>query len=134
MTAIGHTTWVIPEGYLPPEDQSAHTSRDLVSHEAACVINTGAADAHIEITLYFADQEPVGPYRVVVPARRTRHIRFNDLEDPQPVPRATDYSSVIVSDVAVVVQYTRLDSRDPAVSLLSTMAFPAPNRPLDRGL
>jgi hypothetical protein len=60
-----------------------------------------------------------------VPARRTRHVRFNDLTDPAPVPRDTDYSSLIESDVPIVVQHTRLDSRQAALALLSTMAFPA---------
>ena len=77
------------------------------------------------ITLFFADRDPVGPYRLVVPARRTRHVRFNDLTDPARVPRDTDYSSVIESDVPIVVQHTRLDSRHEALALLSTMAFPA---------
>jgi hypothetical protein len=59
-----------------------------------------------------------------VPARRTRHVRFNDLKDPEPIPEDADYSSVIVSSVPVVVQHTRLDSRQPALALLSTIAFP----------
>ncbi|WP_092533156.1 sensory rhodopsin transducer [Amycolatopsis arida] len=124
MTGIGRTMWVVPEGYLPPEEDSAHSSRELVSHEAACVLNTGDRAAHLELTLYFTDREPVGPYRVTVPARRTTHLRFNELSDPERVPRGTDYASVLVSDVPVVVQHTRLDSRDPAVALLSTVAYP----------
>jgi hypothetical protein len=69
-------------------------------------------DAHVEIRVFFSDREPVGPYRVTVPARRTRHVRFNDLQDPAPIPVATDYASVIESDVPIVVQHTRLDSRE----------------------
>ena len=74
------------------------------------------------ITIFFADREPVGPYRLTVPARRTLHLRFNDLDDPRPIPRDTDYASVIESDVPIVVQHTRLDSRRAEVALLSTMA------------
>ena len=77
------------------------------------------------IMAYFADREPIGPYRAVVPPRRSLHLRFNDLEDPEPIPRDTSYASVIESDVPVVVQHTRLDSRNPAIALLSTIAFPA---------
>jgi hypothetical protein len=62
---------------------------------------------------------------VTVPARRTLHLRFNDLADPEPVPRGTDYASVIESDVPIVVQHTRLDSRQAALALLTTMAYPA---------
>jgi hypothetical protein len=88
------------------------------------VFNTGDADAHVELTLYFDDREPVGPYRVVVEARRTRHLRFNELTDPESVPRDTDYASVIASDVPIVVQHTRLDSRAAEIALLSTIAYP----------
>jgi hypothetical protein len=75
------------------------------------------------LTLYFRDREPAGPYRVTVPARRTLHLRFNDLRDPAPVPRDTDYASVIESDRPIVVQHTRLDSRQAALALLSTVAY-----------
>ena len=60
-----------------------------------------------------------------MPARRTLHLRFNQLEDPEPVPRDTDYASVIESDVPIVVQHTRLDSRQAENALMTTMAFAA---------
>lgn len=96
----------------------------MISHETACMLNAGDDDAHVEITLFFAEREPLGPYKVIVPARRTRHQRFNDLDDPAPVPRDSDYASVIESDVPIVVQHSRLDSRQSANALLSTIAFP----------
>ena len=68
-------------------------------------------------------RDPVGPFRITVPARRTLHLRFNDLTEPSPVPRDTDFSSVFQSDVLIVVQHTRLDSRHAEVSLLSTTAY-----------
>ena len=120
--AIGHRVWAIAEGYIPPS--STGDSRELVSHETACILNTGDSDAHVEITIYFAERDPAGPYVLEVPARRTRHIRFNDLKDPEPVPADTDYSSVIVSSVPIVVQHTRLDTRQAALALLSTVAYP----------
>ena len=89
------------------------------------MLNAGDEDAHVTITLLFTDREPAGPYRVVVPARRTLHLRFNDLEEPEPVPRDTDYASVIESDVPIVVQHSRLDSRQAELGLLTTIAFAA---------
>jgi len=77
----------------------------------------------VTVTLFFTDREPAEPYRVRVPARRTLHLRFNDLTDPEPVPRDTDYASLIKSSVPIVVQHTRQDSRHPAIGLLSTIAF-----------
>ncbi|HEY6483518.1 MAG TPA: sensory rhodopsin transducer [Steroidobacteraceae bacterium] len=119
---IGHRTWAIPEGYIP--GTSFSQAPELVSHEAACILNATDVPASIEITLFFENREPAGPYRLSVAPRRTRHVRFNDLTDPEPVPRDTAYSSVICSDVPITVQHTRLDSRDPHIALLSTIAFP----------
>ena len=42
--------------------------------------------------------------------------------DP-PVPRGTDYASLFVSDVPVVVQHTRLDSRKAEIALMTTVAY-----------
>ena len=121
MPAIGHRRWAIAEGYIP--SQSVSQEHALVSHETCCILNAGERDAHVELTIYFKERGPAGPYRVTVPAQRTLHLRFNDLQDPEPVPRDTDYSSVIVSDVPIVVQHTRLDSRHPNIALLSTLAY-----------
>jgi hypothetical protein len=119
---IGKTVWAIAEGYIPsgsadPDDYT------LVSHETVCILNAGEVDAGIEIMLFFADREPVGPYRCSVPAQRTLHLRFNDLSDPEPVPRDTDYASIIRSTQPIVVQHTRLDSRRSEIALMSTMAY-----------
>lgn len=119
---IGHRRWAIAEGWIPPE--STGPAPEMTSHETACVLNASDDDAHVEITVYFSDREPIGPYAVTVPARRTVHVRFNDLTDPEPVPRGTDYASVLTSDVPVVVQHTRLDSRQAENALLSTVAYP----------
>jgi hypothetical protein len=119
---IGRTRWAIPEGYIPGDSMSQ--ARDLVSHEAVCLLNAGEHDANVTLTLYFEDREPAGPYRVKVGARRTLHLRFNDLADPEMIPRDTPYASLIESDAPIVAQHTRLDSRDPHIALLSTIAFP----------
>jgi hypothetical protein len=93
------------------------------THETACLLNASGSDAHVALTIFFADRDPVGPCRITVPARRTLHLRFNDLVQPSPVPRDTDFSSTFESDVPIVVQHTRLDSRHAEVSLLSTTAY-----------
>lgn len=118
---VGRRRWAIAEGYLPswsngPEPQ-------FTSHETACLLNTSGDEAHVEITVYFEDREPAGPYLVTVPPRRTKHVRFNALTDPEPIPTDTDYASVIESDIPIVVQHTRLDSRQAENALLSTIAY-----------
>jgi hypothetical protein len=121
MAEIGRRRWAIAEGFIPGD--SSFEDPALVSHETACLLNATDGDAAVEIMLYFSDREPVGPYRITLPARRTRHVRFNELEDPEPVPRDTPYASVIESDVPIVVQHTRLDSRKAEISLLTTIAY-----------
>lgn len=120
-TAIGHTRWAIAEGYIPSESHGS--APELESHEACCILNAGERDAQVEITLYYTDRDPVGPYRYTVPARRACHLRYNDFDDPEPVPRGTPYASVIVASEPVVVQHTRLDSRQAENALMSTLAF-----------
>lgn len=121
--AVGHKIWAIAEGYIP--SQSVSDDHTLISHETACILNSSDEDAEITITLFFTNRKPCGPYRTKVCARRTLHLRFNDLADPEPVPRDTSYASVIESTVPIVVQHTRLDSRNPNIALLSTVAFAA---------
>lgn len=118
---IGKRRWAIAEGYVPATSHGP--APEMTSHETACILNAGESDAHVEIMVYFHDREPVGPYRLTVPARRTRHFRFNEFKDPAPIPRGTEYSSVITADVPIVVQHTRLDSRSAELALLSTVAY-----------
>jgi hypothetical protein len=120
--ATGKRLWAIAEGYIP--GRSSGPEPEMVSHETLCFLNTGDEPADVRLTLYFSDREPAGPYRLVVPPRRTLHQRFNDLEDPEPVPRDTDYACLVSSSAPIVVQHTRLDSRQAENALLSTMAYP----------
>lgn len=119
--AIGRKRWAIAEGYIPKGSHGPEPQ--MTSHETVCILNASDADAHVSITIFFADREPAGPYRIIVQARRTRHVRFNDLTEPEPVPLDTDFASVIDSDVPIVVQHTRLDSRQSENALMTTIAF-----------
>lgn len=117
MEPIGKRRWAIAEGYIPAE--STGDTRQLKSHETACLLNAGERDAHVEVTVFYSDRGPDGPHRITVPARRTLHLRFDELG----IPADTDYASVIESDVPIVVQHTRLDSRQAALALLTTIAY-----------
>ena len=75
--AIGHLSWAIPEGYIPGD--SVSQDHDLMSDKSACILNPNDASAHVEITLYFEDREPVGPYRVEVgTSRATSPVQRSD--------------------------------------------------------
>lgn len=121
MPTLGKKQWVIAEGWIPAKSHGP--SPQMTSHETACLLNTTDQDARVEIRIYFKDRDPVGPYAISLPARRTLHVRFNDLKDPEPVPRETDYASVITSDTPIVVQHTRLDSRQAENALMTTIAY-----------
>jgi len=118
---IGKKHWAIAGGYIPP--YSNGPSPQMTSHEAVCILNAGDQSAHVEIMLYYETKEPVGPYRFEIAPRRSRHLRFNNFKDPEPIQADTPFSSVITSDVPIVVQHTRLDSRQAENALLSTIAF-----------
>ena len=120
-TPIGQKRWAIAEGYIPTSSHGPEP--EMTSHETACLLNVSDQDAHVEITIFFSDRDPVGPYRVTVPANRTKHLRFNDLTEPETIPRGADYASVIEADVPIVVQHTRLDSRQNANALITTIAY-----------
>jgi hypothetical protein len=121
MRSLGKRTWVIADGWIP----AGSTGDDpaLISHEAACMLNSGELEAHVEIRVFFSDREPAGPYRIAIPPRRAHHQSLGELAYPEPIPVATDYCVVLTSDVPIVVQHTRLDSRQAANSVFSTIAY-----------
>ena len=86
--------------------QREYTCQDIYSLRDRAL--RSSAGTEVDITIYFTNRDPVGPYHLKVGARRTLHQRFNDLRDPEPIPRATPYASVITSNVPIVVQHTRL--------------------------
>ncbi len=121
MKAIGRTKWAIPGGHIPLRShghEPEHTSRDELG-----ILNTGEAEAHLEMTIFYADRDPVGPYRLTIPGRRTRHVRLNDLIDPEAIPLDTDYAAVIESDTPIVVQFTRRDTSQAENALFSVVPF-----------
>lgn len=122
MRPVGRTVWAIPGGHIPlkttgPEPEE--TSRDMIA-----LLNAGDRDADVEITIYYENREPAGPYRLAVPARRTRQVRFNDLIDPEPIPLDTDFAGIIVSDLPIVVLFARKDTSRAENAMAATLAFP----------
>jgi hypothetical protein len=118
--AKGAVNWYIPDGYIPEK-----SSGELTSHESVCVLNCSSDEALIRFTIFFEDRDPLEDILVVVPPRRTKHIRTSSLlKDGAPIPIGVPYAIEVRSDIPVIVQYSRLDATQAENALMSTMAFP----------
>ncbi|GAF64829.1 hypothetical protein BTS2_1725 [Bacillus sp. TS-2] len=116
----GHLLWYIPDGYIPEISQG-----ELLSHESICVLNTYQEDAELKITIYFEDREPIEEINYLVPGKRTKHIRTSALEkNGQVIPVGVPYAIEVESSIPVIVQYSRLDSTQSELALMSTMGHP----------
>ena len=122
MPTIGKKVWAIPGSNIPLDQTGPEP--DFTSHDSLWMLNTTDRGAQVEITLYYADREPVGPYPLEVAPRRVRQVRFNDLIDPEAMPLETDYGAVITSDVPIVIQFTQMDTRQSENSRTVSLGFP----------
>lgn len=117
--ALGEKQWIIPDGYIPPGSTGT-----LISHEAVCILNSSSEDATIHFTIFFEDREPISDIVMVVPARRTKHIKTNLLQkDGLSIPSGVPYAIEVQSDIPIIVQYSRLDTTQAANALMTTMAY-----------
>ncbi len=117
----GAKVWLVPDGFIPEESTGAQES-----HEAICVLNTSAEQARLSISFYFEDRDPVKDVVVIVPPERTRHIR-TDLPDHlggARIPRGVPYAIRVEASIPVVVQCSRMDTTQAALSLMTAMAHP----------
>lgn len=116
----GEKLWFIPDGYIPPDSQG-----DLMSHESICVLNCQERPAQLFITIYFEDRDPLEKIPYEVPAKRTKHIRTSELEiNGEKIPVAVPYAIEVESNEPIIVQYSRLDSTQPELALMSTIGYP----------
>lgn len=121
MGETGKREWLVADCYWPEITTDGHYE----SHESICVLNTTDSDAHIRITLYFENREPMEGFYSTCPARRTHHIRLDKLVSAhgEAVPRGTPYALLLKSDCPLVAQYSRLDTTQPNVALMTTIAY-----------
>ena len=122
MKANGHTAWAFAGGRVPLS--STGREPENTSREEFCFLNTESRDATVEITLFYSDREPVGPYTLIIPARRVRRVRVNDLINPEAPPLDKDYGAVVQSDTPIVVQFERKDTSRSENSIQTTLGFP----------
>lgn len=119
--AYGKKTWLIPDAYL-----NSISKNSSVSHEAICVINTSDIDAEIALTLYYEDRDKITDFSSFCGAGRTHHIRLDKIRSAsgEMIPRDTPYAILIESNVEIVVQYSRLDTSEVEMALMTTIAYP----------
>ena len=122
LKSIGCRTWAIADGHVP---LASHGKEPVfTSHDKLCILNTSTREAELDLTVYYADAEPDGPYALKVAPRRVRHVRVNDLIDPRAIPLDVPYGLVIVSTVDIVVQFSRRDTSQGENAIMTTLAYP----------
>lgn len=118
----GKKQWYIVDGYRPSPQPDPNTVYE--GHESIMILNTNAQDAHVRISVYFEDREPVENIPCTVPAKRIKCFKsddstvFGDLK----LDVGVQYSLSITSDVGVIVQYGRLDVQQPNMAYMALMA------------
>lgn len=105
----GSNYWVFPDGDLPPMGDYK-----LKGHESIIILNLNDEEAVITLDLYFTDCEPHKGIGIRVGARRVRCVRTNNPDDMNgyKIPEEVQYAMTLSSNIPVVAQYGRLDTRD----------------------
>lgn len=118
--ATGKRVWVFPDLELPPPGEF-----ELKGHESLIILNTSDKTAHIDVTLYFDDRDPVKGIKMTVEPERVRCFRTNNPEDMDGfvVPLETQYAMKVESDIEIVAQYGRLDTRQTNMAFYTVMGF-----------
>jgi hypothetical protein len=122
MKALGCRIWAICDGHIPLVSHGKEPT--FTSHDKLCILNTSSQNARLELTIYYQDADPDGPYALQVASQRVRHVRINDLIDPRAVPLDVSYGLVITSDVDVIVQFSRRDTGQGENAIMTTLAHP----------
>jgi Uncharacterized protein conserved in bacteria len=118
----GAKVWLVPDCYLPEPGNDP-----LKGHEAICLLNTGTVAANVTLDFYFEDREPIKDVKITLGAERTWHVRLDDPEKlGVAIPRLVPYAIRVRSDVNIVVQYSRMDTSQTNLALMTTIAWPVP--------
>lgn len=117
---IGKTTWLIPDAFWPEKSNGC-----FPSHEAICVLNTSKTDAQIELTLYFEDKSPMTGFKAKCFGERCNHIRLDKILDEhgRHIPTGVAYAILLESSSNVVVQYSRMDTTQAEMALMTAIAY-----------
>ena len=117
----GKNQWYIVDGYRPSPKPDPNAVYE--GHESVMILNTNDSDAHVLISIYFEDRDPVENIEYTVPAKRIRCFKTDDksvlgIE----IGVGIQYSLAIKSDVGIIVQYGRLDVQQSNMAYMALMA------------
>ena len=118
----GKKQWYIVDGYRPsptPDPAAVYEG-----HESIMILNPNAKDAHVLISVFFEDRDPVENIPYLVPAKRIRCFKSHESEvlGGLEIGVGVQYSMQIKSDVGVIVQYGRLDVQQSNMAYMALMA------------
>lgn len=118
----GKKQWYIVDGYRPapaPDPNAVYEG-----HESIMLLNTNDKDAHVLITVYFEDRDPVEDIPYTVPAKRVRCFKTHESEaiGGLELGVGVQYSMRIKSDIGIIVQYGRLDVQQSNMAYMALMA------------
>lgn len=118
----GKKDWYIIDGYRP--SPAPDPRAEYVGHESVMILNTNDVDAHVLISVYFEDRDPVENIPLTVPAKRVRAFKTDEKETlgGLQIDVGVQYSMVLKSDVGVHVQYGRLDVQQSNMAYMALMA------------
>lgn len=113
----GKKIWIFPDGDLPDKDEKSR----FEAHEALMVLNTSDRDAHLQLTFYFSDKDPIENISQSVKAKRVKCIRMDHPVEIGGVqlPFRTQYALRVESDVEVVATFGRLDTATEKMAFYS---------------
>jgi len=116
----GKKIWYFPDGELPPAGDEP-----LKGHESIIILNDNENPANVVMTLFFADKDPIENIYITVLPKRVNCIRMDNPDHLGGVivPRETQYAVKLVSNVPVVIQYGRLDTRQVKMAFYTTMGL-----------
>lgn len=120
-SSSGAKKWFFPDGYLPEPDDSPVAP----SHETISIMNPSEEKATIEVTVYFEDREPIEDVKLEVGGQRDMHFRLDRFEQYTGIelPKETPYGLRLISDVKVICQLSRMDTRNHNLSLFTTSGY-----------
>lgn len=118
----GKTQWYIVDGYRPspkPDPEAVYEG-----HESIMILNTNDRDAHVMISVYFEDRDPVEDIPYIVPAKRIRCFKSHESKvlGGLQIGVGEQYSMSLKSDIGIIVQYGRLDVQQSNMAYMALMA------------